>query len=543
MASSEKSQVVFNYHEQTKHRFNRYANSLGYLDWVTQPNPFRSYQHCAVHSLPFQKQDPNLKATELYSPSKIQAQPFSKESLSKFLALSLGLSAWKEFDGMKWSLRMNPSSGNLHPTEAYLMLTELESLDAGLYHYNPSLHALEQRSQFSDKLIEETANALQTKGFFIALSSIFWRESWKYGERAFRYCQHDIGHALAAIRFSAHLLGWHVTIQHNISDEDLSVLLGFDRTQWIKKETEAPEVLCWISPKKENPFSAERLENLTDLLKRAEIQGTVSALSEGHQDWPIIETVSEATKKTGPFAPITTIENVAIAELSTAKLTAAEVIRKRRSAQQFDSEKSLVPLAHFYDMLSATLPTQLTPPFDMELGSPMVHCLIFVHQVKGLESGLYFLVRNPSHFDLLKQSMHEGFQWKPVHDRLPLYLLNPGDYRETAKIVSCDQDIACDSAFSLGMLAQYQQNVESDPHAYKKLFWECGMIGQVLYLQAEACGFRGTGIGCYFDDAMNQKICGFQDQTFQSLYHFTVGFPKDDERLSSFSAYHHLQTK
>jgi len=541
MASSEKSQVVFNYHQQTKHRFNRYANSLGYLDWVTQPNPFRFYNNCPVLQLPFIKQDPELQATKLYSTSEIKAQPFSKDNISKFLELSLGLSAWKEFDGMKWSLRMNPSSGNLHPTEAYLLITEVEALDAGVYHYNPSLHALEQRSQFSEKSIEGITNALQTKGFFIALSSIFWRESWKYGERAFRYCQHDIGHALAAIRFSAHLLGWYVNIQHNITDEDLTTFLGFDRTQWIKDESEAPEVLCWISPKKKNPFSTDQLKNLTNLLNHTEIQGTVSALSEGHQDWSIIETVSEATKKTEPFAPISSGENDTASDLSPTKLKAAEAIRQRRSAQQFDPEKSLFPKTHFLSALYATLNSQLAPPFDIGLNPPMAHCLIFVHQVKDLESGLYFLVRNPEHFNLLKQHMHEGFQWKKVDEKSPLYLLNPGDYRETAKIVSCDQDIACDSAFSLGMLAYYQPNIESDAHAYKKLFWECGMIGQVLYLQAEAYGFRGTGIGCYFDDAMNQKICGFQDQTFQSLYHFTIGYPKDDERLSSFSAYHHLK--
>ena len=49
------------------------------------------------------------------------------------------------------------------------------------------------------------------RGFLIGLSSIFWRESWKYGERAFRYCNHDVGHALAALGFSANLLGWRLT--------------------------------------------------------------------------------------------------------------------------------------------------------------------------------------------------------------------------------------------------------------------------------------------------------------------------------------------
>ena len=42
----------------------------------------------------------------------------------------------------------------------------------------------------------------------VALTSIYWRESWKYGERAFRYCHHDVGHAIGAITFAAVALGW-----------------------------------------------------------------------------------------------------------------------------------------------------------------------------------------------------------------------------------------------------------------------------------------------------------------------------------------------
>ena len=40
-------------------------------------------------------------------------------------------------------------------------------------------------------------------------------------------------------------------------------------------------------------------------------------------------------------------------------------------------------------------------------------------------------------------------------DGLPLYLLQEGDCRALAASVSCDQDIAGDGAFSLGMIADY----------------------------------------------------------------------------------------
>jgi hypothetical protein len=66
------------------------------------------------------------------------------------------------------------------------------------------------------------------------------------------------------------------------------------------------------------------------------------------------------------------------------------------------------------------------------------------------------------------------------------------------------------------------------------------MIGQVLYLEAEAHGVRGTGIGCFFDDAVHDML-GFSDNRFQSLYHFTIGKPVEDSRLTTYPPYHHLK--
>ena len=62
------------------------------------------------------------------------------------------------------------------------------------------------------------------------------------------------------------------------------------------------------------------------------------------------------------------------------------------------------------------------------------------------------------------------------------------------------------------------------------------MIGQCLYLGAEAAGMRGTGIGCYFDDTVHAAL-GLKDRTWQSLYHFTIGSPVDDARLRTAPPY------
>ena len=80
---------------------------------------------------------------------------------------------------------------------------------------------------------------LGVRGFLIGLSSIFWRESWKYGERAFRYCNHDVGHALAAVSIAANLFGWKVTYLNGLSDNTLDTVLGFDKTRFESLEERA----------------------------------------------------------------------------------------------------------------------------------------------------------------------------------------------------------------------------------------------------------------------------------------------------------------
>jgi hypothetical protein len=127
----------------------------------------------------------------------------------------------------------------------------------------------------------------------------------------------------------------------------------------------------------------------------------------------------------------------------------------------------------------------------------------------------------------------------PQH--LPLFRLAEADLREAARVVSCHQEIASDGAFSVGMIAEFGDTMRRrGAWWYRRLFWEAGVIGQVLYLEAEAAGIRGTGIGCYFDDPMHELL-GLSGDRFQSLYHFTAGGPLDDLRLRTWPPYAHLE--
>ena len=74
--------------------------------------------------------------------------------------------------------------------------------------------------------------------------------------------------------------------------------------------------------------------------------------------------------------------------------------------------------------------------------------------------------------------------------------------------------------------------ISADNHAYRRLLREAGLVGQALYLEAEAAGVRGTGIGCFFDDPVHNAF-GLADPRWQSVYHFTIGTPVLDTRIET----------
>jgi len=225
--------------------------------------------------------------------------------------------------------------------------------------------------------------------------------------------------------------------------------------------------------------------------------------------------------------------------------SAGAIIHQRRSALAFDGKTGLSAPA-FYLMLSRVLPLARRPlmdrpvPWDAVTWNPAVHLALFVHRVEEVPPGLYLLPRDPSRLESLRQAMLDSFDWiKPCGcpEDLPLFRLQEGDARRVATQVSCGQEIAGDGAFSLGMIAEFEAGLRRHgPWFYRRLFWESGIIGQVLYLEAEAAGVRSTGIGCYFDDPVHQLL-GFKDSAFQSLYHFTVGGAVEDARLTTLPPY------
>ncbi|WP_340123420.1 SagB/ThcOx family dehydrogenase [Methylobacter svalbardensis] len=525
---NKQTETVLNYHNRTKHRLERYANGPESLDWEDQPDQFRHFSGCDIVTLPLPGAELEPLFADLDNPELIPAKPLNMTNAGLLLELAFGLSAWKQYGPSRWALRCNPSSGNLHPTEAYLVSTGDGFIKSGIYHYVSHDHSLEQRCRFSDNSPDS--------GLLIGLSSVHWREAWKYGERAYRYCQHDLGHALGALRYAAATLGWSVELLAEWSDDDIGQLLGLTRDDFKKQEHEAPDIICRIHTHADSkPLDAKAL---LESAQSGAWFGKADSLRAYHMyKWPVIDEVATVASKPRTEEPDWQAARRQLITSSCTK-TATQIIRQRRSAQQFDGKMPPMPQTDFYRMLAAVLPTAAA--FELWRWPPKIHLFIFVHRVEGLAPGIYALPRHNDALESLQAATLADFDWQKVSEALPLYHLHSGDYRQIAKTLSCHQPIASDSAFSLGMIAEFNETIEAAPWLYRRLFWECGLIGQTLYLEAEAVGIRGTGIGCYFDDSVHELL-GFKDDKFQSLYHFTVGKPLEDKRLETLPAYGHLK--
>src|ERR1700674_2222723 len=252
---------LFAYHQATKHTYHSVRTNARYLDWHNQPDPFRTFEGAPNINLPPEPGFPNTGTfaamAALAEKIKLPTGDASERRetfqpdltwISRLLRHSMAVSAWKKIPGTgaRYSLRVNPSSGNLHPTETYVAPRAFTGMEDGLYHYRADRHALELRRRGA--WTQHLARALEIpwaaeSPLIVGLTSIFWREAWKYGERAYRYCCHDLGHAIISLLLSARALGLSGGAVADFSDVRLARAMG------LAESDEAPMAFLVFPPR------------------------------------------------------------------------------------------------------------------------------------------------------------------------------------------------------------------------------------------------------------------------------------------------------
>ena len=170
---------------------------------------------------------------------------------------------------------------------------------------------------------------------------------------------------------------------------------------------------------------------------------------------------------------------------------------------------------------------------------PRIHLALFVHRVDDVAPGVYLLPRDREAVSIAAR-IDDGAIFSGRRPACGIAARLSGSRRRAALAarVSCDQDIAADGFFSLGMIAAFDASLRR-VRARRSIVISSGSEA----LSVRSCNLRSRGQpgrAPPASAATSTTPCtmslGLKDHAFQSLYHFTVGTPVEDTRLTTIPA-------
>jgi SagB-type dehydrogenase family enzyme len=516
---NEETERLFAYHQATKHSYQSVRTNAHFLDWKNQPDPFRTYEGAEVIALPAESELPNVgtfaavaaleEGVRAASTSKSESrEPIKLDAvwLSRFLWHSMAVSAWKEVPqtGSRYSLRVNPSSGNLHPTETHVAVRGFSGIDDGLYHYRADRHALEVRAQGAST--RQLARALaipwaSESPLIVGLTSIFWREAWKYRDRAYRYCCHDLGHALMSLLLAARALGLSGGVVSHFSDLRVTRALG------LTESDEAPMAFLVFPPQSQSePLPSSYEETFAGIPNELSKEEVLHELLLGFHRSTILPDPA------GPL-PLVRRADLGIADdqpslpkslvLPERDAPLGPTVRRRRSALDFDPRTSPMgrdEVEQFMDFATRDWPADWRGNFSGDVaadgrGADFVTLYVYVHRVRDCDPGVY--------------------RWDKSNRKLDH--LHRGNVERVAAYLSLEQTLAGNACFAVSMIADLARAARVfGNRGYRYVHFEAGAIGQRLYVGAEALGWNATGIGAFYDDDVHRYL-GFLEEGENSV--------------------------
>ena len=458
------------------------------------PDPFRHYQGVPVLDLPADPPAPATPAFEvLHGTSGATPAGDGPTFLSQLLFCSAAISASKRVPstGARYALRVNPSSGNLHPTEFHFLSRGLKDWPDGLYHYMPSAHMAEQRAVGNFELRSIGSSA----PIVFVLTSIAWREAWKYRDRAYRYCLHDIGHAWQALALAARAIGCDTFAIADFPDDEVAQFCRLHDDEWPMLIVE----VRGASVPARSPDAAETVW----------YGGHANQLSPETIAYPSISGIHMATKlRARPCGGI----SVAAPDPhgsppALPQRPFGEVARGRRSALDFKGGSQSISFTQLLAILSVT-----ARPLCADFAAArFIQLYLYVHRVNGLLPGVYR-------------------HWPR---RGELEQITIGDQRVAAAGLSLGQDLAGNACVAFSMIGDLDRAARAHgDRGYRYVHFEAGAIGHRLYLAASALGLGATGIGAFYDAEVDRYL-GLSPAQGQVVYHFAIGYPVPDPRLGA----------
>lgn len=406
------------YHQNTKHSYFSVRNNPNRVDWNNPPNRFKNYPD-------------SYKRIALDS---------SNENYN-FLYLISGITAKKTYPGIEYYLRVNPSAGALYPNEVYFQVRNVDGFEDGIYHLEVVTSSAVKLQKIELNQGVETLLGLDfsVDGFIFFISSLYFRSSWKYKNRAFRYCLLDAGHLLGSIEASSYLFDKEFEILYDFPKQKLNDFFYFDEKEFFT-------AVCLVGTKKDDKKESFSL-TLSTLDGSSYEERKISffvkneLIEKAYEDTLEIKNKKSETKK---------------ALFNFQKQRFKDVIFKRRSIREFT--KQSISKVQFEAILNV-LNQPITNDCDEE-----VDIFYTINRVEGLQIGLY------------KNGL----------------LLKNGDFSSKAGYLCLEQELGKDSAVTFFLTTKSKN--------YQEAYQKAGIIGHRLYLASNYLDIGCSGIGAYYDD-------------------------------------------
>ena len=108
-------------------------------------------------------------------------------------------------------LRATPSAGARYPVETYVVAHDVDSLDQGVYHYDPQQHSLTRIKEGNYRQTLARAACGQkmcgTASLVFIWTAVVPRSTQKYAQRAYRYIYLDAGHIAQNVALACAAMG------------------------------------------------------------------------------------------------------------------------------------------------------------------------------------------------------------------------------------------------------------------------------------------------------------------------------------------------
>ena len=447
---------ITDYHAETSHQRGKLFGRK--LDRSEFPTPFKKYQGLPVFPLPEQPRMPR-KHLDLALQPGVQSSKCDINIVSSICRLSCGVSRTRTYaDGTVFHYRTVASAGGLYPAELYLALQNIRGIEDGLYHYSPHVHALTQlRRGYAFSILR--GNDPIIRGY---ISSIYHRSSWKYGQRAYRYCLLDAGHLLENSILAGRLFGLPSKADLDFNDRKVNDYLCLD-AQYEACLAMVHFVGCSAATEVDESI-VQTGDDIGQFSRSAPAAKAPSELLEAHR-----LTSSFARCPVRPPAPAP--EGGISLKQPVIDKRATTAILERRSSRNFVPRS--IPAAPLKDIVSFLCLD--VPPVCMDA----VRVGFLAAEHSEFAPGQYRIHRPSSSY----------------------HLVQSGNYMAESARVCLDQQWLSNAAAHFVFTADIESlNKHCGPRAYRYAQLQAGRLGQRIYVAAQAKGLGACGIGAFFDD-------------------------------------------